>query len=163
MRLKSQLLQPLCVERLRTNLSNGYPRINADEDDEDEAGFDEIRMQIRINSLKLFLLYRRNSFAFPRDVQTQFLLFLKLHRLNFQRFTFSFETQPEILDHFSGMIMLERLFSKLMSHEHPFALSEGWVIGNKKCECDTCSNLYSYLYEDSQLNKIHFSDRKSVV
>lgn len=134
------------------------------EDDDDEyitVGFNRTLMEIRVNALKHFLQYRRNSFKFPSgSVEIQFVLFLKLYCYEFQRTLMPLDTSKYILDHFSGIIMLERLFSKFLKFNHtstPFAVSEGWNIGPIRCDCQQCSKLNSYLYNDPQLNFLHFN------
>lgn len=116
---------------------------------------------MRVNSLKRFLQYRRNSLKFPSaSIETQFLLFLKLFRYEFQRHLMPVDTPKQILDHFSGILMLERLFSKFVTLNPlsiPFAVSEGWNIGPIRCDCQSCSTLHAYLFKDPQLNFLHFN------
>ena len=137
-------------------------RVAADnEDDEDEfitVGFNRTLMEMRVNALQQFLSYRRNSFQFPHNLETQFLIFLKLYRYEFQRHLFPLDTPKYILDHLAGIIMFERILTKYTNFIPPctpFAISEGWLIGPIKCECDKCSTLNSYLYKDPQLNFLH--------
>lgn len=115
-------------------------------------------MELRANTVKEILAYRRKSFRFPEDIDTQFGLLLKLYKANIMRHLFPVHLGKYELNHFSGIYMLETLYSKnLCVRGKHFAKTQGWTIEPKKSCCPKCLKSFSYRFDDSVLNAIHFS------
>ena len=117
-------------------------------------------MEMRAITVKQILAYRRYSFHFPKSVEMQFALLLKFYKYNIQRHLFPITLTKYELNHFSGVFMIETLYSKhLTASGNDFADSEGWTFGPKKCCCRKCSKTFTYLFDDRDLNNIHFNEQ----